>query len=117
MPPGLINVTMFALREAAGAGLLACCRDLMSPTLASAGALRQGWYVTEASVNDFPRLPVREGEQVLVGVSVFADEDRFAAFQRSGVWARAVAPLLASWLSSPAESHRLQPTTRSALHA
>jgi hypothetical protein len=117
MPPGLIDVTIFRLREAADAELLACCRDLMSTTLARGGALRQGWYVTEASVNDFPRLPVREGEPVLVGVSVFADGHSFEAFQRSGVWARSVAPRLSPWLASPAESHRLLPTARSALHA
>ncbi|WP_205691999.1 NIPSNAP family protein [Caulobacter soli] len=43
------------------------------PVLEAAGASVLGWMVTEASENSFPRLPVREGEPVLVWVARFAD--------------------------------------------
>lgn len=114
---GLVDVTVFPLREPAGAELLAWCGDRMVATLAEAGAIRLGWYVTEASANDFPRLPVREGEHVLVGVAVFASGAAFERFRDGGAWARDVAPGLAKWLAAPAQSLRLLPTARSALRA
>ncbi len=62
MPPsaGRIDLTIFYLRVAADTDLLANCREHV-PAL--------GWYATESSPNDFPRLPVREGELVLVRVA------------------------------------------------
>ena len=89
----------------------------MLVTLAEGGALRQGWYVTEPSANSFPRLPVREGEQVLVGVALFPSEDDFERFQGSGRWADTVAPALSGWFGRPRQTHRLVPTARSALRA
>ena len=80
-------------------------------------ARRLGWYVTEPGANTFPRLPVREGEQVLVGLALFDGLAAFEAFARSGTWARDAQPALARWLAGPTESHRLVPTPRSALHA
>jgi NIPSNAP len=116
-PAGFIDATVFHLCEPATPSLLNCCRDLMSPTLRRGGARALGWYVSESAPNNFPRLPVREGECVLLGLAVFADAAAHEAFVRSGVWAREVAPALAVWLSRPAECLRLAPTSRSATHA
>lgn len=117
IPGGLIALTIFHLHEAAGTALLAWCRQRMVATLAEGGALRQAWYVTEASANDFPRLPVREGEPVLVSLAVFSGGADLEWFQRSGRWSTEVAPALSKWLSKPPLAHRLVPTARSALHA
>jgi NIPSNAP len=116
-PAGFIDVTVFHLREPASAALLVFCRDVMLPTLQRGGAQAQGWYVSESAPNDFPRLPVREGELVLVGFALFADTPAFEAFVHSGVWPRKALPALASSLSRPAEVLRLAPTPRSAIHA
>jgi NIPSNAP len=116
-PAGFIDATVFHLREPASAALLVFCRDVMLPTLQRGGAQALGWYVSESAPNNFPRLPVREGELVLVGFALFADAPAFAAFVRSGDWARNALPALASWLSRPAEVLRLAPTPRSAIHA
>jgi hypothetical protein len=89
----------------------------MVARLAERGALRQAWYVTEASANDFPRLPVREGEYVLVGLAVFSGGVEFERFQRRGRRPAEVAPALSTWLSKPPQVHRLVPTARSAVHA
>lgn len=89
----------------------------MTTTLTQAGAMRQGRFVTESCANDFPRLPVREGEPVLVGVAVFANAAEFERLQRSGRWASAEAPIVSKWLARRPEFHRLRPTARSALHA
>jgi quinol monooxygenase YgiN len=116
-PPGLIDATIFHLREPAGPALLTWCRQRMWRTLAEGGATLQAWAITESSINDFPRLPVREGEAVLVGIAVFAGLDAYERFQASGLWARDVAPGLLQFLAKPPESLRLMPTARSALHA
>jgi hypothetical protein len=117
MPAGLIEVTVFHLREPASPALLSLCRDGMSPMLRRGGAQAQGWYVSESSPNNFPRLPVREGECVLVGLALFADKAAHEAFVRSGAWAREVDPVLAEWLARPVERLQLAPTPRSAVHA
>lgn len=117
IPPGLLDASVFPLRAPAGSDLLALCREVLSPVLRQGGARRIGWYVSEARPNDFPRLPVREGEPVLVGLALFDGPAAFEAFARGGAWARDAQPALAPWLARPAESHRLVPTARSALHA
>ena len=116
-PPGLLDASVFPLRAPASDDLLALCREVLSPVLRQGGGRRIGWYVSEARPNDFPRLPVREGEPVLVGLTLFDGPAAFEAFARGGAWARDALPALAPWLARPAESHRLIPTARSALHA
>lgn len=116
-PAGLLGASVFQLRLPVPPELLRFCRDVISPLLARAGALVQGWYVTELMPNNFPRLPVREGQTVLAGLALFTDAAAFQTFCRSGAWAREVQPTLARWLSRPTESLRLAPTPRSALHA
>jgi quinol monooxygenase YgiN len=115
--PGLIDVTIFPLREPAGPALSAWCRQRMCSTLAEGGASLQAWTITEPSINDFPRLPVREGETVLVGIALFDSVDACERFQASGRWARDVTPGLSQFLAKPPQSLRLVPTARCALHA
>jgi hypothetical protein len=114
--PGLFDCSIFYLREQASAELLRFCRDVMTPCLQRASAEVLGWYVTESAPNNFPRLPVREGDRVLVGLAAFDDAASFEAFARSGAWALEIQPELSKWLLRPTESHRLVPTARSAIH-
>jgi len=116
-PMGVLDASVFHLNEPAPSELLQLCRNVISPVLARAGAQVLGWYVTEPAPNNFPRLPVREGETVLVGFGWFDGTAAFEAFARSSAWTREVQPTLARWLARPTESLRLQPTARSALHA
>lgn len=117
IPPGLLDASVFPLHAPASDELLALCRDVLSPVLRQGGARRIGWYISEDRPNDFPRLPVREGEPVLVGLALFENLDALETFSDSGAWARDAQPVLAPWLARHAESHRLLPTPRSALHA
>lgn len=116
-PAGLLDASVFHFGEPAPRELLQFCRDVMSPLLARAGAQSQGWYVTEPMPNNFPRLPVREGQTVLAGFALFTDVAAFETFCRSGAWAREVQPTLAGWLSRPTDNLRLAPTPRSAFYA
>jgi hypothetical protein len=108
--PGLVDVTVFSLNDAASPALLDLCYERMTSVLRREGVLAQGWYVTETSPNNFPRSPVREGENVLVVVAVF--RERF-----EGSWQRDVASALSQWLAKPPHSMKLVPTARSAIHA
>jgi NIPSNAP len=117
IPSGMLDATIFYLKEAATPELLQFCREQMATTLSKGGAEVLGWYVTEASENTFPRLPVREGEFVLVGFAMFKDTPAFDAFHISDVWQRDIAPMLEQWLAKTPELHRLVPTARSAIHA
>jgi hypothetical protein len=118
-PPsnGVLDATIFYLTAPAGKELLEFCRGPMTSVLTQAGAEVLGWYVSESSANNFPRLPVREGEHVLVGVATFSNATDLDALAQSGNWARQVEPTLSRWLAQPAESHRLMATNRSAIHA
>jgi hypothetical protein len=107
---GMVDITVFSLHDAASPPLLDFCRERMTSTLQRRGALAQGWYVTETSPNNFPRLPVREGENVLVVVAVFRERSEES-------WQRDVAQALSQWLAKQPHSMKLLPTTRSAIHA
>jgi quinol monooxygenase YgiN len=114
---GLLDASIFYLHQAASDELIDLCRQTMSPVLKQAGAQVLGWYVSETSPNNFPRLPVRQGEHVLVGLAMFDSALAFDAFVGSGVWGREVQPQLDRWLARPTQTHRLMPTARSAIHA
>jgi hypothetical protein len=115
--PGVLRVSVLHLRDPAGEALLRLCRETLVPCLQRGGATPLGWYVTDNIPNDFPRLPVREGEHVLVGFAMFADLSALEAFERSGAWAQEVQTALAPRLDRPVQHHRLAPTARSAIRA
>jgi len=115
IPAGLIQATILHLNQPAAADLRSLCRDRMARAAAAGGATVLGWYVTEPSPNTFTRLPVREGENVLVGFALFSNASAAAALRDGGPWIRDWA--LSQWLAKPPESLRLVPTVRSAIHA
>lgn len=84
----------------------------INPTLQKAGVPVLGWFVPETEANNFPRLPVREHERVLVWLTRFKDDADRAAHADALVAARvALSPLL----EREPEVLRLQPTDRSEL--
>jgi hypothetical protein len=110
--PGEVQALILQLREPAPAALIERCRQQLAPMLRASGALQQGWYVTEPSANNFPRLPVREGEQVLVCLALFGAAPGTEAHDG---WQR-VEDGLSRWPVAGRELMRLAPTARSALH-
>lgn len=75
---GLVVLTVQALDGPPDAGLAARFEAEIRPALEAAGARVAGWMVSETRQNSFPRLPVREGEQVLVWAGRFADAAAYA---------------------------------------
>jgi len=84
----------------------------VKPRLEKAGAPLLAWFVPEIAANNFPRLPVREGERVLVWFTRFDSSADHAA--HAPALDKAAAPI-AKWLSRKPEVLRLQPTARSML--
>ena len=101
---GCVRGLVVHLGEPAGDALLAAWRSV------PAGDARwQACYVTEAAANNFPRLPVREGEPVLVALAAFAGAASAEA------WAQALDARLQPWQRRPSQHLRLSATARSAL--
>jgi hypothetical protein len=103
---GLLRALVMHLAAPADAALLAACRACPAP-----GATMRACYRTEPAENNFPRHPVRAGEQVLLALALFTDA------APADAWARALDAQLARWQARPTQHLRLTPTSRSALHA
>jgi hypothetical protein len=70
----LVVATIYYPGASAAAGFPAFCQSAVAPALTEAGAAPLAVLVTEDAPNNFPRLPVREGEQVLVSFTAFASQ-------------------------------------------
>lgn len=104
-PTGLLRVVVLHLQAPADGELLSRSRGAIS-----AAARMQAWYVSEAAPNNFPRLPLREGEPVLAALALFDDAAAGEA------WARDLDARAQPWLARPSQHLRLAPTSRCALH-
>jgi hypothetical protein len=116
LPAGLLDARVFPLARPAGRELLEWCRQTMTSALERGGARVLGWYVSESALNNFPRLPVREGEYVLVGFAMFPDIATADAFARSGARVPQAQPQSGHWRAGSTQVLRLAPTARSAIH-
>ena len=91
----------------------------LAPLLTGSAAPVVASFVTEYSTNNFPALPIREGEHVLLGVTRFADHTAYAihvaALTRSAPWQAAYADAMTGYLVRPPQTLRLAPTARSLL--
>ncbi|BDU14826.1 NIPSNAP family protein [Lysobacter auxotrophicus] len=118
---GLIEAGLCALDAPADAGFLERFERDLAPRLKAAGAEVIGLYVTESSANTYPRLSVREGEQVLVWFARFDDVDAHHRYETAlladAAWRDAVAQSLLHGLRQPPQRLRLSPTARSELRA
>ena len=113
-PAGLVTATICAVGDAAPTERVAQFERSVRAHWLAAGAAWVVGFVTETCPNNYPRLPVREGESVIVWLSGFADE----AAQRQHAEHLATAPGWAAWcasLSVAPQTLRLAPAPRSAI--
>ena len=112
----IVDVSVHRFAAPVDAALLAFFADEVVPLARECGARILASYVTDPGPNEFPRLPVREGEHVFVQAAAFDDDDAHArarvAFERSPRW-REVMVELARHTNAPTERHRLAPAARS----
>lgn len=93
--------------------------DRVAPALRSAGLPVLGSYVAEEQPNNFARLPVRQGEKVLVwftrAESLQSYDLMMKRLQRTTAWRTDIAPGLKDFRERDPQVLRLDPTPRSAL--
>lgn len=118
-PAGLVTATICPLVAPPGQDLAALFEHSVLPAWTAAGAEVIACLATEPAPNNFPRLPVREGEAVWVWLSRFADP---AAQQRHAEglaacdeWRGSLWPALRERLAAEPQTLRLLPTPGSAL--
>ena len=113
---GIFTITVCPLRRPADDALVHAFDQCVHPWWVGVGGDLLACWVTEPAANNFPRLPVREGEPVIAWLTRFDDE---AAERRHAALLRASGCLeQAEWrahLSGDAAQLRLAPTPRSAL--
>ncbi|WP_284616859.1 NIPSNAP family protein [Aquabacterium humicola] len=103
---GRVVCTICPLRAPPDEALRARLRDGVLPQVAAAGATPLAVLETEPATNTFPRLPVREGEQVLVWLASVRDDKPWPVLDVGG--------LLDRWLRDLPITLHLRATPRSA---
>ena len=115
--PGVVLLTIYTLRPDAVAHFDAFFAREVQPRLEATGARPLALLETEPAPNNFPRLPVREGESVVVWFARFdgpaALQHHLSAFEADTRWIREVGPALGRRLLAPTIHWRLTPTSRS----
>jgi hypothetical protein len=109
---GGIVLAVIEYLEAPSEAVLALFQTQVKSELERRGISPIAWFVSETSPNNFPRLPVRSGEQVLVWFARFTDETDERDHRLSVD--EASEPLLLLRARDP-EVLRLAPTSRSRL--
>lgn len=117
VPNGIVEATIFSLDAPAVADFPGFFERALVPALTATGASILAYFEVEKSANNFPALPVREGEHVFVWFSRFPDQaaykDHVAARAASQYWGGEISEALARRLRASPEVLKLSPTARS----
>ena len=115
---GLVVITVYSLDGAAANAFPDFFEKHLRPALARGGVPVAAAFETETSPNNFPRLPVREGERVFVWLARFSDRERgdaaLRALTQSAHWHERITPELQQRVKAT-QMLRLAPTPRSRL--
>ena len=116
---GVVVATIYYLWKTPTEGFASFFHDHVAPRLAAAGLPVLAAYVPEEQPNNFPRLPVRQGEKLFVWFTRAPDRatvDRVGAdLHHDPIWQREAEPGLLDAQERPAQILYLDPTERSAL--
>lgn len=116
---GLVIVTIYYFSASVSQDFVDFFERTLKPLVTDTGVAVDAYFVTENSANNFPQLPVREGEHVFVWFMRFADQASYerhvAALSGSQRWRNKVAKELARRLKGAPEVLTLSPTSRSHL--
>jgi hypothetical protein len=75
----VVVATLYSLDAPVEARFVEFFEGHIRPRFEEAGGRLLAYFVTEPAANNFPRLPVREGEHVFVWFASFASEAEYAA--------------------------------------
>jgi hypothetical protein len=117
--PGAVTVIIYYLWKAPAEGFTDFFREHVAPNLKAAGLPVLAAFVPEEQENNFPRLPVRQGEKLFVWITRTSDRAAFdLAFEkltRSASWKNEIAPELSDAQERASQTLHLTPTERSLL--
>jgi NIPSNAP len=120
-PGGIVVASIYYFGAPVDADFLDFYDGVVAPVLVDAGARLIGLFATEHSANNFPRLPLREGENVFISFAGFrhldAYHDHMSALGRNSQWRGEIYPALLRRLQARPQILRLAPTSRSQLRA
>lgn len=118
-PHGMVVATIHYLWKDPNELFASFFETRMRPVLEAAGMPVLGAFVPETQTNNFPRLPVRQGEKVFVWFTRVADQAAYVRAQARlhtlPAWRGTVAAGLADAEERPPQVLRLVPTPRAAL--
>jgi NIPSNAP protein len=116
---GFVTATIFSFNRPVDTDFIKYFEGTIHPILMETDCRLLAYFVTEDSPNTFPRLPVREGEQVFVWFAGFHSQDDYerhlAALARSTIWSQQISKYLKRRLIRKPDVLRLTPTPRSRL--
>ena len=114
---GVVVASIYTLPSAADAGFPDFFDSAVAPLITAAGGSILASFVTESSPNNFPPLPLREGEHVFVLFCAYnnlsAYHDALTSLGRNDAWRREIWPALLQRIHSRPQVLRLVPTSRS----
>jgi len=114
---GFIAATIYYFDAPVASSFIRYFEDTIKPVLVETDAEVLAYFVTEDSPNNFPRLPVREGENAFVWFSGFPDQDAYkshlAKCRESERWKDEISKYLSRHLKGKPEVLRLTLTPRS----
>ena len=117
---GIVVATIYSFDAAVSDDFRQFFEREIKPELHKDGISITAELESESSPNTFPRLPVREGENIFLWIATFATPDdytnRLARLEQSRSWRETLAPELKRRLKSPPQVLRLTPAPRSLLH-
>jgi hypothetical protein len=117
---GVVEARLLYARSGLAPTHIRAAVEALDDALLKAGGTRLAVLMSESAANNFPRLPVREGEHVLAWFAALPDEAARARLREalvgSPAWIRAEAALTEGAPRAP-EALRLTPTARSRLPA
>jgi hypothetical protein len=112
---GIVVATIYYFSAPIGAAFIDFFECELNPVLRDTGAPVLSYFVTEPSTNNFPALPVREGEHIFVWFSSFASRTAYEQFEAAFATQVELARKLTSQLKKDPEVLKLSPTSRSEL--
>ena len=114
---GLVIATIYYFAAPVDSDFMSYFENTIQPVLMESGANILAYFVTEDGPNNFPALPIREGEYVFVWFAGFPDQDAYkshlAKLRESKIWNDEIAKFLIKHLQGKPEMLRLAPTPRS----
>lgn len=114
-----VLATIYYLQVPGDADFIQFFERNIRPVMMVNGAKVMGVFQTEFAENNFPKLPIRTGENVLVVFSRFSDEgemrEYLAAMAGAMVWREEVRVQMGKYLGNGVENLLLEPTGRSVM--